>query len=283
MMAESALSGDQRVSEVLLEALPYLQRYAHKTIVVKMGGSTLGQHDTTLDDLVALQRLGVNAIVVHGGGNEITSWMRRLGLEARFVEGLRVTDHEAMQLALMVLAGKVNKELVAQVAQRGGRAVGLSGVDGQILQARRKDDRLGFVGEVSKVDLTALTDLEGAGFIPIVAPIAIGDDFQALNINGDTAAAAIATALSAEKLIFLTDVPGVMRGDGEVISQLTVEEASELIGTGVISGGMIPKIRACASALEKVERAHIIDGRQEHALIYELFTDSGVGTMLTKS
>ena len=282
-MAEAAVPGDHRVSEVLLEALPYLQRYANKTIVVKMGGSTLGQHDTTLDDLVALQRLGVNAIVVHGGGNEITSWMRRIGLEARFVDGLRVTDDQAMQLALMILAGKVNKELVAQVAERGGRAVGLCGVDGQIMQARRKDARLGFVGEISRVDLTALTDLEEAGFIPIVAPIAIGDDFRALNINGDTAAAAIATALGAEKLIFLTDVPGVMRGDGEVISQLTVEEANELLGTGVISGGMIPKIRACVNALDKVERAHIIDGRQEHALIYELFTDSGVGTMLTKS
>lgn len=283
MMAEPALPGDHRVSEVLLEALPYLQRYAHKTIVVKMGGSTFGQHDTTLDDLVALQRLGVNTIVVHGGGNEITGWMQRLGLKAQFVDGLRVTDHDAMQLALMVLAGKVNKELVAQVAQRGGRAVGVSGVDGQILKARRKDPRLGYVGEISQVDLTALSDLEGAGFIPIVAPIAIGDDFRALNINGDTAAAAIANASSAEKLIFLTDVPGVMRGDGEVISQLTAEEASELMGTGVISGGMIPKIRACVSALEAVERAHIIDGRQEHALIYELFTDSGVGTMLTKS
>lgn len=282
-MSDVAPLGDHRVSEVLLEALPYLQRYANKTIVVKMGGSTFGQHDTTLDDLVALQRLGVNTIVVHGGGNEITGWMQRLGLNAQFVDGLRVTDGEAMQLALMVLAGKVNKELVAQVAQRGGRAVGLCGVDGQILQARRKDERLGHVGEIVRVDLTALTDLEEAGFIPIVAPIAIGDDFQALNVNGDTAAAAVATALTAEKLIFLTDVPGVMREDGEVISQLTAEEASGLVGTGVISGGMIPKIRACVNALEKVERAHIIDGRQEHALIYELFTNSGVGTMLTKS
>ena len=282
-MSEAAPLGDHRVSEVLLEALPYLQRYANKTIVVKMGGSTFGRHDTTLDDLVALQRLGVNTVVVHGGGNEITGWMHRLGLKAQFVDGLRVTDGEAMQLALMVLAGKVNKELVAQIAQRGGRAVGLCGVDGQILQARRKDERLGYVGEVVRVDLTALTDLEKAGFIPIMAPIAIGDDFQALNVNGDTAAAAVATALNAEKLIFLTDVPGVMRGNGEVISQLTAEEASDLMGTDVISGGMIPKIRACVNALDKVERAHIIDGRQEHALIYELFTDSGVGTMLTKS
>ena len=282
-MTEPALPGNRIVADVLLEALPYLQRYAHKTIVVKMGGSTFGQHDTTLDDLVALQRLGINTIVVHGGGSEITAWMERLGLEARFVDGLRVTDQAAMQLALMTLAGKVNKELVAQVAQRGGRAVGLSGVDGQILQARRKDARLGFVGEIFHVDLTALTDLAGAGFVPIVAPIAIGEDYQALNVNADTAAAAIATAIRAEKLIFLTDVPGVIHTNGEVISRLSVEEAAELIEAGTISDGMIPKVQACISALEQVERAHIIDGRQEHALIYELFTNSGVGTMLTKN
>ncbi len=282
-MPEAALPGNRIVADVLLEALPYLHRYADKTIVVKMGGSTFGQHDTTLDDLVALQRLGINTIVVHGGGSEITAWMQRLGLEARFVDGLRVTDQAAMQLALMTLAGKVNKELVAQVAQRGGRAVGLSGVDGQILQARRKDARLGFVGEIFQVDLTALTGVAGAGFVPIVAPIAIGEDYQALNVNADTAAAAIATAIRAEKLIFLTDVPGVIHTNGEAISRLSVEEAAELIEAGTISGGMIPKVQACISALEQVERTHIIDGRQEHALIYELFTDSGVGTMLTKN
>ena len=282
-MPEAVLPGNRIVADVLLEALPYLHRYADKTIVVKMGGSTLGQHDTTLDDLVALQRLGINTIVVHGGGSEITAWMQRLGLEARFVDGLRVTDQAAMQLALMTLAGKVNKELVAQVAQRGGRAVGLSGVDGQILQARRKDARLGFVGEIFQVDLTALTGVAGAGFVPIVAPIAIGEDYQALNVNADTAAAAIATAIRAEKLIFLTDVPGVIHTNGEAISRLSVEEAVKLIEAGTISGGMIPKVQACISALEQVERTHIIDGRQEHALIYELFTDSGVGTMLTKN
>ena len=282
-MPEAVLPGNRIVADVLLEALPYLHRYADKTIVVKMGGSTFGQHDTTLDDLVALQRLGINTIVVHGGGSEITAWMQRLGLEARFVDGLRVTDQAAMQLALMTLAGKVNKELVAQVAQRGGRAVGLSGVDGQILQARRKDARLGFVGEIFQVDLTALTGLAGAGFVPIVAPIAIGEDYQALNVNADTAAAAIATAIRAEKLIFLTDVPGVIHTNGEAISRLSVEEAVKLIEAGTISGGMIPKVQACISALEQVERTHIIDGRQEHALIYELFTDSGVGTMLTKN
>ena len=282
-MTAAALPGNRIVADVLLEALPYLHRYAHKTIVVKMGGSTFGQHDTTLDDLVALQRLGINTIVVHGGGSEITAWMQRLGLEARFVDGLRVTDQAAMQLALMTLAGKVNKELVAQVAQRGGRAVGLSGVDGQILQARRKDARLGFVGEIFQVDLTALTGVAGAGFVPIVAPIAIGEDYQALNVNADTAAAAIATAIRAEKLIFLTDVPGVIHTNGEAISRLSVKEAAELIEAGTISGGMIPKVQACISALEQVERTHIIDGRQEHALIYELFTDSGVGTMLTKN
>ena len=282
-MTEAALPGNRIVADVLLEALPYLHRYAHKTIVVKMGGSTFGQHDTTIDDLVALQRLGINTIVVHGGGSEITAWMQRLGLEARFVDGLRVTDQAAMQLALMTLAGKVNKELVAQVAQRGGRAVGLSGVDGQILQARRKDARLGFVGEIFQVDLTALTGVAGAGFVPIVAPIAIGEDYQALNVNADTAAAAIATAIRAEKLIFLTDVPGVIHTNGEAISRLSVKEAAELIEAGTISGGMIPKVQACISALEQVERTHIIDGRQEHALIYELFTDSGVGTMLTKN
>ncbi|HLH74864.1 MAG TPA: acetylglutamate kinase, partial [Chloroflexota bacterium] len=263
------------------EALPYVSRYLGKTIVVKLGGSALGQHDTTIEDVVICHRLGIRIVLVHGGGNAISQWLKRVGKEPRFVKGLRVTDDETMELVIMTLAGQVNKQLVAELQRFGGHAVGLCGLDGGLLRARSVDPELGRVGEVYAVDLTPLQALTEAGYIPVVAPIALGDDGQSLNLNADTAAAELAATLRAAKAIFLTDVPGVLDAEHKLLSALTASQVRSLIAEGVISGGMIPKVEACLRALAGVERSHIIDGRVAHALIRELFTDRGVGTMIT--
>ena len=267
---------------LLSEALPYVSRLAGRTLVIKIGGSTLGSEDTTLADVWTLKRLGVDVVVVHGGGAAITGWLKRIDKQAVFVDGLRVTDPETMAVVTMTLAGQVNKELVAQIQALGGRAVGLCGVDGGMLRGRVKDARLGAVGEVTEVEVDMVRQLSGAGYVPVIAPIALGDDGQHLNLNADTAAAEIAVGLGADKLIFLTDVPGIKGGDGELIAEMTGSRARELIAAGVISGGMIPKAAACIRALDGADRAHIIDGRQRHALIRELFTNLGVGTMVTR-
>src|SRR5688572_9898954 len=260
----------------LSEALPYVSRLAGQTIVVKIGGSTLGAEDTTLEDVVTLKSLQVDVVVVHGGGAAITDWLKRIDKQAVFVDGLRVTDPETMQVVTMTLAGQVNKELVAQVQARGGRAIGLSGVDGGMLRGQVKDTRLGAVGEVTDVDVSVVRQVSLAGYVPIIAPIALGDGAQHLNLNADTAAAEVAVGLKASKLLFLTDVPGIKDADGELRTELSAEEARDLIARGVISGGMIPKAAACIRALDVVEGAHIVDGRQPHALIRELFTNLGV-------
>ncbi|MBI2941246.1 MAG: acetylglutamate kinase [Chloroflexi bacterium] len=269
------------VAGVLAQTLKYVGAFAGKTVVVKIGGSTLGSHDTTLEDLVTLQRIGLIPVVVHGGGATISTWLRRIGAEPRFAGGLRVTDPETMEVVLMTLAGKVNKELVAQVQALGGQAVGFSGIDGGLLQGRRRSETLGLVGTVTAVRLGLVHVVMASGFIPLIAPIAIGEGGEALNLNADTAAAEIAVALRAEKLVFLTDVPGIKGADGILIPQMTARRARELIEVGVISGGMVPKTEACLRGLDGVSRCHIIDGRVAHALIRELFTDSGVGTMIT--
>ena len=266
----------------LAEALPYVARFAGKTVVVKIGGSTLGNRDTTLEDIITLQGLRINVVLVHGGGSVISQWLRRVGKEPKFVDGLRVTDAETMEIVLMTLAGKVNKDLVSGLQALGGRAVGLCGLDGGLILGKRKSEALGCVGEVTAVDLTPLRALADAGFIPVVAPIAVGDGCEALNLNADTAAAEIAVALRAEKLIFLTDVPGIKDSGGQLIPQMTAAQVRELVQSGVISGGMIPMAEACLRALDGVSRTHIIDGRVPHALIRELFTDEGVGTMITR-
>ena len=264
----------------LSEALPYVSRLAGQTIVVKIGGSTLGSEDTTLEDVVTLKSLQVDVVVVHGGGAAITDWLKRIDKKAVFVDGLRVTDPETMQVVTMTLAGQVNKELVAQVQSRGGRAIGLSGVDGGMLRGQVKDERLGAVGEVTDVDVSLLRQVSAAGYVPIVAPIALGEGGRHLNLNADTAAAEVAVGLKASKLLFLTDVPGIKDADGSLRTELSAREARELIARGVISGGMIPKAAACIRALDVVDGAHIVDGRQPHALIRELFTNLGVGTMI---
>lgn len=274
--------GESDVAFTLAEALPYVSRYIGKTIVVKLGGSALGSHDTTLEDVVICQRLGIRVVLVHGGGTAISGWLKRIGKQPRFVRGLRVTDDETMDLVVMTLAGQVNKQLVAEIQRHGGRAIGICGVDGAMLRARQLDPDLGRVGEVQAVDLEPLTALTSSGYIPVVAPIALGDDGRALNLNADTAAAELAAALRAEKAIFLTDVPGVLDADGRLISELSDGQTKALIAEKVISGGMIPKVEACLRALAGVKRSHIIDGRVAHALIGELFTDRGVGTMITR-
>lgn len=252
-------------------------------VLVKIGGSTLGQEDTTVEDLVWLQRQGHQAIVVHGGGKAITQWLERLAVPTRFVRGLRVTDEASIGVVVGVLAGLVNKRLVAEVNAAGGRAVGLSGADG-VLLAKIKDRDLGLVGEVTRVDAAPLKALLTAGYLPVIAPIGVLEGAGAatptlLNINADTAAAEIGAALAADRFVFLTDVPGVLDGSGKVIPRLTAATARELIASGVIVGGMIPKVEACLHALRRVPLAAIVDGRQPHAL-RDLVAGSPVGTRI---
>lgn len=273
----------EMVADILVEAIPYINRYLGKTVVVKMGGSTMDSDETVLEDVATLKRLGINPVLVHGGGPEISDWMRRVDKKPEFVEGLRVTDQETLDIACMVLRGKVNAELVARLNGMGVPAVGLCGADSGLIQAIQRDKRLGYVGDVVRVDLRLLTLLAAQGFLPVVGPIALGEGGQLLNINGDTAAGELAAALCAEKLIFFTDVPGIQDGDGKLLAQLTAAEARALIASGTVTGGMIPKVRACIKALTTVARAHVIDGRVPHALIRELFTDMGVGTMIVAS
>ncbi len=272
---------DDALVAALNEALPYIKEFAGKTVVVKLGGSAFGGRDTTLQDIAMLKSLGVRPVLVHGGGNDISRLLQRLGHEARFVGGLRVTDEETLAAVMMVLAGKVNKDLVAALGALGAPAIGLCGVDGGLLEGRIKDPALGLVGEVTKVRLGVLRMVMEAGYIPVIAPLAVAEGGQCLNVNGDTAAGEIAAALQAAKIIFLTDVEGIRDSDGSIISEVTRQGVQDLIERGVVSGGMIPKVLACVRALAGAERAHIIDGRTPHALIRELFTHRGVGTMIT--
>ena len=270
------------VAEALLEAIPYISRYVGKTVVVKIGGS-IGQDGTALEDVVTLARLGVKPIVVHGGGPQISEWQARMGLQPKFVEGRRYTDQMTLDLARMVLIGKVNSDLVAHLRGLGAKAIGLSGIDGGLIEAQLRDPKLGFVGEVVDVDLTPLQLLTDAGYLVVVAPSAASAEGQPLNVNADSIAGDVARALGAEKLIMFTDVEGVLDANGALISALTEAQVRELIASGQIKGGMIPKVEACLRALDTVPRTHILDGRVKHALLGELFTDAGVGTMIARS
>ncbi|HYU19272.1 MAG TPA: acetylglutamate kinase [Chloroflexota bacterium] len=268
-------------TQALLEALPYIARFVGKTVVVKIGGS-IGQDGTALEDVVTLYRLGVKPVIVHGGGPLISEWQERLGLEPKFVQGRRFTDELTLDLARMVLIGKVNSDLIAHLCALGAPAVGLSGIDGGMIRARLRDPKLGLVGEVVDVDLTPLRTVMGAGYLAVVAPAAVDPQGQPLNVNADSIAGDLARALEAEKLVFFTDVAGVLAEDGSLLSTLSTERVRELIASGQISGGMIPKAEACVRALDTVPRAHVLDGRVPHALLRELFTDTGVGTMIMK-
>ncbi len=272
----------------LAHALRYVAAWKDRTVVVKFGGSVLDVRElgTLPEDLVLLQRAGVRPVLVHGGGPEITRTLERLGKPTRFVNGLRVTDAETMDVVEMVLAGRVNKHLVTLIQQAGGRAVGLSGKDARLLQVRKLSGEvdLGFVGEVERVEPEILHVLLDAGFLPVVASVGFGPDGRSYNLNADTAAAALAVGLRAQKLILLTDVPGVYReteGRRELVSELTPEQAKQLIASGVISRGMIPKVEACLVALAGgVRSAHIIGTDVPHGLLIELFTETGIGTMI---
>ena len=276
-------------AEVLIEALPYIQKFNRKIIVVKYGGSAMSNEElqkNVIKDVTLLKLVGFKPIIVHGGGKEISRWVGKVGKEAKFVNGLRVTDAETMEIAEMVL-GKVNKQLVTMVQELGVKAVGISGKDGGLLQVEKKysdGQDIGFVGDVTKVDPKVLYDMLEKDFLPIVAPIGLDDQFQTYNINADDAACAIAKAVGADKLVFLTDVEGLYRDFNDkssFIGRLTATEADELINGGYIGGGMLPKLANCTSAIKNgVNRVHILDGRIPHCLLLEIFTRKGVGTAI---
>ncbi|EOS77007.1 acetylglutamate kinase [Lachnospiraceae bacterium 10-1] len=278
-------------AEVLIEALPYIQKFNRKIIVVKYGGSAMSNEElqkNVIKDVTLLKLVGFKPIIVHGGGKEISRWVGKVGKEARFVNGLRVTDDETMEIAEMVL-GKVNKSLVSMVQELGVSAVGVSGKDGGLLNVEKKyadGQDIGYVGNIKEVNPKILYDLLEKDFLPIVAPIGLDDGFQTYNINADDAACAIAKAVGADKLVFLTDIEGLYRDiedKSSFISRITASDADALIGDGIIGGGMLPKLNNCTSAIKNgVNRVHILDGRIPHCLLLEIFTNSGVGTAIVK-
>jgi acetylglutamate kinase len=271
------------IAQVLREALPYIDFLKGKTLVIKLGGSTLEHQKSILQDIVWLRALGAHPVLVHGGGPYINEWLTKLHIPTRFEQGLRVTDAMTLDVVRMVLLGQVNQGLVVMTSQLGGRAIGLSGTDGNMVRAHVIDERLGFVGEVEAVDPTLVQGLLEQEYIPIIAPLGHGPDGTCLNINADLVASHLAGALNAEKLIFLSNVVGICRGDGSLISELDEAEAKQLMADGVINGGMIPKVSACLDALSAVSRVHIVDGREPHVLLRELFTDQGAGTMIKRN
>lgn len=276
-------------AEVLIEALPYIQRFNRKIIVVKYGGSAMSNVElqkNVIKDVALLKLVGFKPIIVHGGGKEISRWVGKVGKEAKFINGLRVTDDETMEIAEMVL-NKVNKSLVTMVEELGVKAVGISGKDGGLLQVDKKyadGQDIGYVGDIKQVNPKVLYDLLEKDFLPIVAPIGLDDNFRTYNINADDAACAIAKAVNAEKLAFLTDIEGLYRDINDkssFISRLTADQAEELIGQGCIGGGMLPKLGNCTSAVRNgVNRVHILDGRIPHCLLLEIFTNEGIGTAI---
>ncbi|WP_291133484.1 acetylglutamate kinase [Erythrobacter sp.] len=284
-------------AEVLIEALPYFQRYAGRTFVVKYGGHAMGEPEAARDfaeDIVLLKAVGINPVVVHGGGPQIGEMLRRLGVESTFIDGLRVTDEATAKIAEMVLSGAINKELVGWLAGAGGKAIGLSGKDGGLVTARKverttKDPEsliesvvdLGFVGEPESVDTSVIDTAVAAGMIPVIAPIAPGADGATYNINADTMAGAIAAALGAARLFLLTDVAGVLDAEGKLLSDLTPADIARLSEEGVIKGGMVPKLETCVAAVESgCEAAVVLDGRVPHAMLLEFFTARGAGTLV---
>lgn len=276
------ISDHHLIAQVLSEALPYIDFLKGKILVIKLGGSTLEHQRMVLQDIIWLHTLGAHPVLVHGGGPHINEWLKRFNIPTRFEQGLRVTDAQTLEVVRMVLLGQVNQGLVLMASQLGGRVVGLCGTDGGMVRARITNERLGFVGEVDCVDATPIRSLISDEYIPIIAPLGLGSDGACLNINADLVAAHIAGALDAEKLIFLSNVMGICREDGSLIPELTETEAKRLIEDGVIRGGMIPKVSACLDALSAVPRVHIVDGREDHVLLRELFTNKGAGTMIIR-
>lgn len=273
---------------VLIEALPYIQKFAGSTIVVKYGGAAMKDDslkEQVINDLVFLSSVGIHPVLVHGGGPEINAWLAKLNIEPQFKDGLRVTDAPTMDVVEMVLVGRVNKELVALINQAGAKAVGLCGKDGDLIKARSVDaENIGFVGEIMNVDSSLVESLVKSGYIPVISSVAADSQGQAHNINADTVAGEIAASLGAEKLILLTDTPGILRDykdSSSLIYKLSIQEARVLITDEIVVGGMIPKVNCCVRSLAQgVRAAHIIDGRVPHALLLEIFTDEGIGSMI---
>lgn len=275
-------------AEVLTQALPYIKRYNGKTVVIKYGGNAMineSLKQQVMEDIVLLWLIGVKVVLVHGGGPEINDLMGRLGKKAEFVDGLRVTDKETVDIVQMVLAGKVNKTLVNLLEMKGGKAIGLSGMDGRLIEAKIKDERLGFVGEITKIHIKPVEDLLENGYIPVISTVGCDKHGNTYNINGDTAAAQVAGALGAERLIMMTDIAGILRdkdNPDSLIPEITINEAEMLYDEGVISGGMIPKVDCCIEAINHgVKNVIIMDGTVPHSILMELLTDEGAGTMVT--
>ncbi|MHB1126629.1 MAG: acetylglutamate kinase [Bacillota bacterium] len=288
-------------TKILIEALPYIKKFSGKTVVIKYGGNAMINDDlkqAVMMDVILMKYVGMNPVIVHGGGPEITGMLQRLGKKSRFVNGLRVTDREDMEIVEMVLVGKINKEIVARINQYGGKSIGLCGKDGQLIEARKqlawvRNDRgkevaedIGYVGEVSQVNTEIITTVIAQGYIPVVAPVGVGSEGESYNINADYVAGELAAALKADKLVLLTDVEGIFEEYGNqdtLISSLAISKVADLISRGIINGGMIPKVQCCIQALEAgVAKTHIIDGRIPHSILLEIFTDEGIGTMVVK-
>lgn len=274
-------------AEILTQALPYIQKYHDKIVVVKYGGNAMISEELkmqVMEDIVLLWHIGVKPVLVHGGGPEISEMLKKVGKESKFVDGLRITDKETAEIVQMVLAGKINKQLVNLLGEFGGNAVGISGIDGHLIEAKVKDERLGFVGEITNVNVQPILDLIEKQYIPVVSTVGCDREGNVYNINADTAASYIAGAMHAERLITMTDIPGILRDVNDpdsIIKRVNTEQARQLFSEGVISGGMIPKVECCIEAIEKgVRRVTILDGRVPHAVLLELLTNEGAGTMV---
>ena len=280
------ISNSER-AEILTQALPYIKRYNGEVVVVKYGGNAMISEDLkqqVMEDVVLLWLIGVKIVLVHGGGPEISETMQKLGKKTEFINGLRVTDKETVDIAQMVLSGKINKSLVNLLQTKGGNAIGISGVDGKLITAKKKDEKLGYVGQITAVDIGLVEDLLVKGYIPVISTVGRDDEGNTYNINGDTAAAYIAGALNAKRLIMMTDIAGILKDKDDVstlIPEITVNQAKKLYEEGVISGGMIPKVDCCITAINKgVRKVIIMDGRVPHSILMELLTDEGAGTMV---
>ena len=285
-MLDKNFTNAQR-AEVLTQALPNIKKYSGKIVVIKYGGNAMVNEtlkEQVMEDIVLLSLIGVKVVLVHGGGPEISEMMTKLGKKAEFVDGLRVTDKETVDIVQMVLAGKINKSLVNFINVKGGKAMGISGMDGKLIEAKMKNEKLGYVGEITNINIKPVEDLLAKGYIPIISTIGCDDKGNAYNINGDTAAAHIAGALRAERLIMMTDVAGILKDKDDpttLIPEISIHEAEELSQEGIISGGMIPKLECCITGIRKgVENVIIMDGRVPHAILMELLTDEGAGTMV---
>ena len=277
-------------AEVLTQALPYIKDYNGKVLVVKYGGNAMiNQHlkEQVMEDIVLLHLIGVKVVLVHGGGPEINELMDKLGKKATFVDGLRVTDKETIDIVQMVLAGKVNKSLVNYLEVNGGKAMGVSGIDGRLIEAEMKDERLGYVGEITNINIGCIEDLLNNGYIPVISTVGCDKEGNIYNINGDTAAARIAGALKAERLIMMTDIAGILKDKNDpttLIPKITIKEAKDLFANGVIQGGMIPKVNCCIDAIgHGVKNVIIMDGRIPHSILMEILTDEGAGTMVVEA